>query len=232
MKNQNLKLNKTKLIAKLMIVVILLTSTMTLASCGGPNIFGYYNAQRSGSYYSHKEFQNFIEKYNSKNDGFAATFVSFDLDSNAIVGEKHYEWFIVANLNKYIDDMIFDKYQDYLGIGMTFYINELNKGQEVIGNAYQIWCLYATRVLDYNFDENDSITLSVLEDLEYRPSFNKIYNPYDKVYNYINTYVLNINGIEFMKISISALDKEISSEKLDEITQLLMDNIVIINTEG
>ena len=34
MKNTNLKLNKTKLVARLMLVILLLTSTLTLASCG------------------------------------------------------------------------------------------------------------------------------------------------------------------------------------------------------
>ena len=34
MKNTNLKLNKTKLIARLMLVILLLTSALTLASCG------------------------------------------------------------------------------------------------------------------------------------------------------------------------------------------------------
>ena len=34
MKNTNLKLNKTKLVARLMIVILLLASTLTLASCG------------------------------------------------------------------------------------------------------------------------------------------------------------------------------------------------------
>ena len=34
MKNTNLKLNKTKLVARLMLVILLLTSALTLASCG------------------------------------------------------------------------------------------------------------------------------------------------------------------------------------------------------
>ena len=38
MKNTNLKLNKTKLVARLMIVILLLTSALTLASCGNKGL--------------------------------------------------------------------------------------------------------------------------------------------------------------------------------------------------
>ena len=43
MKNTNLKLNKTKLLARLMLVIFLLTSTLTLASCGNRGLeAGFY----------------------------------------------------------------------------------------------------------------------------------------------------------------------------------------------
>ena len=43
MKNTNLKLNKTKLVARLMVVILLLTSTLTLASCGNKGLeAGFY----------------------------------------------------------------------------------------------------------------------------------------------------------------------------------------------
>ena len=57
----------------------------------------------------------------------------------------------------------------------------------------------------------------------------RVYNPYDKIYNYVCTYGLNVNGTQFMEISIASINEEDSQEKLDEICKLLMDNIVIIN---
>ena len=225
--------NKTKLVARLMLVVVLVVSTLTLFSCGGPNIFGYYRAERNCEYSSHQEFKSFVEKYNSKNDGTVSTFVSFDFDSIDIVSDRSYYWGIVANLNEYVDDTIFDKYQDYLSIRMKFYVDELKENGELMKKAYQIFCLYSTKTLDYIFDKNDNITLNLIDDLggASLPGIYDKYNPYDENYNYIDTYVLNVNGTEFMKIYISALDTNISREKLNEICQLLMDNIVIINTE-
>ena len=38
MKNTNFKLNKTKLVAKLMLIILLLTSILTLASCGNKGL--------------------------------------------------------------------------------------------------------------------------------------------------------------------------------------------------
>ena len=77
MKNTNLKLNKIKLVARLMLVVILVASITMLPSCffiGGETSCIF-------TFYSHNEFAEFINKYMSnKQDRFVPTFVSFDLD--------------------------------------------------------------------------------------------------------------------------------------------------------
>ena len=76
MKNTNLKLNKTKLIAKLMLVVILATTvSLSLSSCIWSS-----SMNRIIRFESYKELLEFVEEYNSKNDGFVYTFVSFDFD--------------------------------------------------------------------------------------------------------------------------------------------------------
>ena len=231
--------NKTKLIAKLMLVVILLTSTMTLASCGGANIFGFYDHQCSNEYYSHKEFQNFIEKYNSQNDGFVGTFISFDFDYSSKVEEKCYEWFMVARLNKYKGDMIFDKYQDdNLGLQFVLYINDVDENGTTIKNAYQIICAGIVGHDKYNFYSKDVLSLTNVgngeNSLEYYYNSYKFdfYNPLELDYNYITTYDFCVNENHYMNIIVASLEDTVSEEKLDEITQLLMDNIVIINTEG
>ena len=122
MKNSN---RKTKLIARVMLLVFLLASAVSFVGCGEANLLGYYDQQCREEYYSHEEFQNFIEKYNSRNDGFVGSFISFDFDSSNIVEDKCYEWFMVARLNKYMDDMMFDKYQeDRLGLNFVLYVND------------------------------------------------------------------------------------------------------------
>ena len=239
MKNTNLKLNKTKLIARLMIVILLLTSTLTLVSCGEANIFGFYDHQCSDEYYSHEEFQRFIEKYNSKNDGFVGTFISFDFDSSSKVEERCYKWFMVAKLNKYMGDMIFDKYQDdNLGLQFVLYINDVDENGTTIKNAYQIICSGIVGHNKYNFYSKDVLSLTNVgngeNSLEYYYNSYKFdfYNPLELDYEYITTYDLCVNENHYMNIIVAALEDTVPEEKLDEICKLLMDNIVIINTEG
>ena len=44
-------------------------------------------------------------------------------------------------------------------------------------------------------------------------------------------YQIQINGNDEVRVDITS-ENELTKEKLDEICQLLMDNMVIINTEG
>ena len=228
------KANTVKqILTRVMLVVILLTSVLGLSGCR--KLFGNYRANRNMEYYSHAEFVEFIEKYNSKNDGFVSTFISFDFDSNEIVSYRYYHWGIVAKLNDYYDK-IYDKYQDYLTLRMTYYINDIDENGDIIKDAYQIYCSYSTKGVNYNFDANDNLSLNLFDTSTTRPVYLgewfRVYNPNDNEYNYITTYSLYTNGVDVMQISIASLEKELSQEKIDEICKLLMDNIVIINTEG
>jgi hypothetical protein len=54
---------------------------------------------------------------------------------------------------------------------------------------------------------------------------------YSRYYNYMYVYSISINEKSEIRVQITS-EIEISQEKLDEICKLLMDNIVIINTEG
>ena len=88
MKNENLKLNKTKLIAKLMLVVILLLGVLNLSSC---NItfpweqHGWHNANQH--FDTFKDAQEHIN--NSPKDG--NTFILFDLDNEESVKKISYD---------------------------------------------------------------------------------------------------------------------------------------------
>ena len=227
--------NKTlKIISKALLVIILATSVLSLSSCGGPNIFGAYSLETWGMYYSHEEFQNFIEKYNSKNDGSVATFVSFDFPSNDAISYADYQWFNRFHLNEYYDK-IYDKYQDGFGVRMTFYISDVDENGKTIKYAHQIYCSYSSTWYNANFDENNELTLTLFDDSTKKPrslteqSRIHILNSYSH-YHYIKTYNLNVDGVDFMQISIASVNESMPQEKLDEILQLLMDNMVIINT--
>ena len=88
MKNTNLKPNKTKLVARLMIAVILVVGVLSLSSC---NINfpwtqrGWYNANRH--FDTFKDAQEHIN--NSPKDG--NTFILFDLDDEKCVQETVYQ---------------------------------------------------------------------------------------------------------------------------------------------
>ena len=232
MKNTNLKFNKTKLVAKLMLVILLLTSTLTLASCGGPNLFGNYHREYEQTYYTHEEFNGFIEKYNSKNDGAVSTFISFDFMIDDAISYKSYHCANVLKFNKYFDK-VYDKYQNGFGVRITLYLDDVDEG---VSDAYQIYCSYSINKSDFYFNENNELTLSLFDDSEKKSRYiiekDKIYVPDSCTYNYICTYNLTVDGVAFMQISIASLYEELEQENLDEICKLLMDNIVIINTEG
>ena len=59
--------NKTKLIAGVMLLVLLLGSALSLVSCG---IFSNY-----WEVYSHKEFVRKVEEYNSRHNLYVDTFI-------------------------------------------------------------------------------------------------------------------------------------------------------------
>jgi hypothetical protein len=216
-----------QILAKVMLVVVLLTSVLSLSGCR--KLFGKYRAHEEYLYKSHAEFVEFIEKYNSKNDGFVSTFISFDFDSNETVSDRYYFRYMVAELNDYYDK-VYDKYQNEMGINMFFYVDDI-----------QIECFYGIRD-NYNFYQDSEILMQFVESIHiddtasYKIDFRDIRsfdlesNKYMRYYEYTNIYQVNINGKKELTVRIAY--NEINQEKLDEICKLLMDNIVIINTEG
>lgn len=228
MKNENLKLNKTKLVARLMLVIFLLTSTLVLTSCPG----GYGSrVNRTILFDTNEDFVKFIDNYNSKNDASIYTFVAFDFDNCEQVKLYKYElntmWKAGYDINKMYDK----NHSESFRCNAIFHIDEINA---------QIQCKYSTK--DYNFYQNDNMSFEFIESYQaFAPdgvreeyadqrTFNFATLNYDKYYEYMYIYQIRINGKEEVTVKITS-EKEISGEKLDEIVQLLMDNIVIINTE-
>ena len=217
MKNTNLKLNKTKLVARLMLVILLLTSTTILSSCfsiGGETSCVF-------TFYSHEEFAEFIEEYvSNKQDRFVPTFVSFDLDDIDYIKVDKYSVGTSQKRSKNILtgevelESVYDAtHNDGFGYTMTFFMDDYLENGEKVENAYKITCTFLTKA-EYNFYQNDTMRIEYLKlnDLKYKGWF-------------------CVNDIREIEFSIDCA-RETSQERIDEITQLLMDNIVIINTEG
>ena len=217
--------NKTKLIAKLMLVVILGVSILVITSCNS----GLVN--RKISFDTNEDFVKFIDNYNSKNDGTIYTFIAFDFANYEKVKLYEYElntvWKSGYNLNKMYDK----NHSKGFGCNVIFHIDEINA---------QIQFKYSTK--NYNFYQNDTMSFEFIESYkafapdgvreEYADlrTFNFETLDYDNYYEYMYVYKLSINQKEEVTIKITS-ENEILREKLNEICKLLMDNIVIINTE-
>ena len=77
MKNTNLKLNKTKLVARLMLVVIwglIIFNLFACSSFGDVDWVVHYRA-----FNTHLEFANFIQDYNSQGSRDMSSFISLSI---------------------------------------------------------------------------------------------------------------------------------------------------------
>jgi hypothetical protein len=227
MKKQKIKFNKSKLVARVMLVILLVASALNFGACGK----GW--SQFSGCYYSHTEFMEFVKEYNSINDGEVLTFLSIDLDD--VPCYKCYE---VAGVTKTKNNklLIYDKYMtNGVGVMICIYLDDVDESGTLIENAYQIVCVDTNTKHKYYSIDSLSLFDSVDEEpiyIQYGNRSDVFYNPTENAYNHIQTYNLNTNGNTVMQITIASLEKEMSQEKLDEIIQMLYDRLVIINTEG
>ena len=225
-----------KLVAKIMLLVILATSALTLTACNG----WYGMVDRTITFKNHKELCEFAKKYGSENDGFVETFISFDFDNNNDVEVYQYNFYTTRQIKKSIitGDIINNDWYDKdhssgFECEYIFHMNAIDA---------QIICHYSTNS-DYNFYQGDEISFQLVDTYQkFEPNgdkeewadkrtFNMETLDYDKYYEYMYVYQININGNEEVNLNITAKN-EMSIEELDKIVQLFIDNIVIINTEG
>ena len=243
------KINNRRLISKItarvMLIILVLTSALSLSGCYfGPTIA--YNWE----VHTHDEFVTEIEKFNSVNDGFVNTFISFDFDENKNISKTIYRFDTAANKSAVNDIGLCDKICNFFDIDIIYYLREKGKNDEVLDYAYQIACYY--RDVQYTFSESDKIEIKEgftqkgekldMANCSYRGtdiSYLKIlyekesgddlyvskmvYDTYKSAYH----YEIFINDIKFACLHISSIE-EASEEKLEEIVQMFM---VILNTE-
>lgn len=174
---------------------------------------------------SNNEFEHFISEYNSKNDGFTSSFISFDFDENKIFTDKTY---VVGVIKKYKSD-IYDKTTYGTSVTMYFYFIEDDY-------EYKIKCSYHKENIKFYIDDRFEIEKITSDEKDYDSYYFVDKNDYLKgfesneqisKYNYAYPYALTVNGDTKMSIKIST-ETEVDNDKLNEICQLLLDNIVIL----
>ena len=252
----NLKANKRKFLARVMLFVIVMMSAFSLSGCI------YRKVDRVFVFKSHGEYLEFIERYNSKNDGSVFTFLSFDFDKNTNVKAYGYSLSTMGKIKRSLITQETEKMEIYdddhsqnngFRCKMVFYANDVALNGESMSDEYQISVYYNTRS-DYNYYQDDVMTMNYVGTykMDDYDSFDELTNLYgydwdyfnhfidvrtesskeiEKFYTYTYVYQININHKNEATVII-ACDNELNDEKLNEIESLLLDNVVIINTEG
>ena len=184
---------------------------------------------------THDEFVKNIEKYNSINDGFVDTFISFDLDDNTEITKRLYGFHTMVS-SKNVSD-IYDINDKFINISLVFYMKGNTNIYSNNDHAYKIRCEYKS--VKYNFSEDDQIKIQPSKesgcvfsylDLYYQESLSSGYRySKDEVYKSFYHYEILVNDEDFGCIHISCIE-EPSEEKLNEIIDMLYDSLVIINT--
>ena len=219
-------------------IICLLMLVLLLTSCGP--FFGG-TVSTSGVYASYESFLDFVSKYNSKRDDFAFTFVLFDFPESSGIETYVYQVWTQQdyNVNWFTGEKIYEEFYDRthdkpFTYNMIFYMDESSADGSVVERAYQVDCRYSTP--QYNFYQSDEMKMEFIssntsahsEDIS---SWTRETGSYTRYYGYEYIYKLYVNDVETVTITVSA-ENEPSAEKLEEICQLLLDNIVIINAEG
>ena len=226
MKKQFFKANKTKLVARVILLVLLFVSALSFAGCG--------KLQYSWETYSHEEFIKEIEKYNSINNGSIDTFISFNLDSNDDVTQKIYCLQTVVNKTMRQKLGFVDILDEPYSICQVFYLRNEDNSHKY---EYKITCRYDR--IDNNFTEHDKIEIikfdnhrcMASDDAYYDESIEDHSDEIVIMYNHYYRCGIYVNGVMIGCIHISSIE-ETSEEKLDEIIQMMSDSLVVINADG
>ena len=254
----------SKITARVIFVALLMVC-ISMTSC----IWMMGKSQRTFKFDSHTELVDFVERYNSQNDGFVYTFISFDFDNSDNVDVYKYKFETVGELKRSIvtqETQLLDMYDSNHSKGFgfdcefLFYINEEPSINDETKEEYQIFCTFST-TNDYNFYQNDDMSMEFVEsyhiseeDLYFENTMAKYHTcpadwqsqfkmkfanvktlnketlDYEEYFQYVYTYCIVINGKEEIKFDIAS-KTELAQDKIDEIHQILLGNIMIINTE-
>lgn len=219
----------------LRLVALLIVSVFFLTSCVFGAIISF-----DWEVESHSQFIEKIEKFNRTHDEFVNTFISFDLDENENVSKSIYHFVTVANKSVVQRLGLCDKVCRTFDVYIMYYLRSDIEDTEHSDHAYQIGCYYRDK--PFNFSEQDKIEIKKCKTYDgNEPSERCSYEYIDFIYSeilYSNKFLYNniyhyemfVNDTKCACIHISSFDEE-SEEKLNEILQMLLDSMVVLNTE-
>ena len=233
MKNEKTKFNKSKLFARVMLIILLTASAVSLASCG--------KIPYDWEVETHKDFEKQIETYFSTHDLHVDTFISFDLDNHENITKSIYFTgsMVTARAMRFMEkhEYTCDLYSDGLAQILVFYLK--SDGENTNDYAYKIKCSF-TRV-DFNYTKEDKIEI-IDSECTYYSLKSTLRNDFFyeetlegddanvETYNHVYHYALCINDVEACCVHISSIE-EASDEKLKEIHQMLLDSLVVMNAQ-
>ncbi len=217
-----------KFTSKMMLILILATSVLTLSSC---HIFedADWNVHYK-EFHTHFEFANFIQDYNSNADSNISSFFSFNFDNDNGILDKYYKFRTRA---PYKAENLYDKNTVDTNVELIFYYdNDVSSGEL----EYKIKCVY--RKSERNFSHTDKFEIKTLTAEEMSGEYlinSKDYQDErlsndNKKYNHVYSLALLVNGENIMSIKISST-QELPQVQLDGVSQILLDNMIIIGAE-
>ncbi len=234
MKNGKIKTNKTKIIARVMLIFTIMAA-FALFSCS-LFIGDVDEVVQIKDFNSHRDFANFIQEYNSESDSKTSSFISFDFDNYYVTFDKYYIFRTRASRN---DENLYDKNTFDTNVELFFYLDKDTPNSENTDLEYKIKCSYSKPEKVFSSDdvfeikvlgENDTSGEFLISSLDYQDERLSV-GGNNKKYTYAYSLVLLINGEREMSIKISST-RELDEAGLNSIAKTLLDNIVIINTEG
>ena len=172
---------------------------------------------------THGEFVSFLERYNSKNDGFKSSFISIDAKAIPYLEDSIYRFSAVHN---YGDSVFYDNNTKLSRITMYFYLNEPSIGE------LKIKCFYDKK--DIHFSDSDNFEINLVESFkpqyfDYVDERTDNYETSAGKYKFVYQLELMINNNREMLINISSVN-EMSEEKIEEISDMLLSEMIVINT--
>ena len=229
-----MKLNKTKIIARVMLVFTIMVS-MALFACSF-FIGDVDEVVQIKDFNSHRDFANFLQEYNSESDSTTSSFISFDFDNYDVAFDKYYIFRTRSTKNA---KNLYDKNTFDTNVELFFYLDKDAQNSENSDFEYKIKCSYVKP--EKTFSRYDAFEIKLLDENEMSGeySINSIdyqderlpVNEDNNKYTYAYSLALLINGEREMSIKISST-RELDEAGLNSISKTLLDNMVIINTEG
>ena len=222
MKNTNLKLNKIKLVARVMLAVILVVGVLNLSSC---NITfpweqrGWHSASRH--FDTFKDAEEYIN--NSPRDG--DTFILFDLDAEESVEKIYYE---VDALGTVKNKKLVYSWSILRG---TFYaIKNTEESKFRIDYQFRMWGIDVADNAEFEIRLLKPTNDDVMDDIMYLQEIYQNHNIGDPEYPEWLQYGLYADGKIVMEIvlSVPSLEDDNYEEYYSDVCDMLLENLVVI----